>query len=354
MRRKVWIATVAAGVVIIIAGSATGWHFYAKRTKLAAEARALQSRAEQGDAEAEAKLGTAYVRGRGVPRDYDAALRWYRKSVQHGSADGEVGMGAAYYYGYGVTTDFTGALSWYRKAADQGSAAGEAGLGYLYEHGDGVARDYAEALRWYRKAADSGDARVAADLGGMYYYGHGVSVDYSEALRWYRMGADHGDPGAEYDLGYMYFYGRGVPQNRAEANRWFAKAADAGNQDAEKWLSCPLKTSIKFALMAEFALGTLLLSLAPTRLSYLAAPRIEWNRNRLATVTAGLFCLTHVGLNWYGYTHFLLRRVGVPLNAFTWLHWVVDSMMFAALANMVRVAFSEEQTKSAVESIATS
>jgi len=78
MRSNTWIATVV--VVTVVAGAATGWRSYRSKVRLRAEVRAVRVRAEQGDAEAEAKLGSAYVRGRGVPQDYNEALRWYRRS----------------------------------------------------------------------------------------------------------------------------------------------------------------------------------------------------------------------------------------------------------------------------------
>ena len=351
IRSRAWIATVAVGV--LVASAAARWRFYRPKARLAAQVSAVRARAEQGDAEAEAKLGTIYLLGRGVPQNHAEALKWYRKSAEQGSPSGEAGMGTAFYYGYGVPPDYAESMRWYRKAADQGNAAGETGVGYLYEHGDGVVQDYTEALRWYRKAADQGGKLAERQLGDMNYYGQGLLQDSSQAVQWYRKAANQGEARAAYDLGYMYFYGKGVLQNRAEANRWFVKAADAGDTNAERWLTCPLTTGIKFTLMAEFALGTLLLSFVPMRLSYLAAPRVGWNRNRLATVTAGLLCLVHVGVNWYGYTHALLRRYGMPLNPFTWLYRAIDLMMFAALAYMVRIAFADRQAKSEFEPLAT-
>ena len=309
----------------------------------------LRVRAEQGDAEAEAKLGTAYVRGRGVPQDYDAALRWYRKSAAHGSADGDVGIGAAYYYGYGVTPDYTESLSWYRKAADQGNAAGEAGVGYLYEHGEGVARDYSEALRWSRKAADQGNGRAETDLGNMYYHGKGVSQNYSEAVRWYRKAAYQGDPRAEYDLGLVYFYGRGVPRSRAEANRWFAKAADDGDERARRALSCPLTPFVKFLLALQLAGGIFLVSFAPIKSSYLPYPEMAWNRDRRTTVVAGLLCVLFVGLKWYGYTHLLLRPLTAPLNAFTWFRWAIDLALVAVFVSLVQTSRREAAHDSSTE-----
>ena len=39
--------------------------------------------AEQGDAEAQNRLGVCYEYGKGVPQDYQEAVKWYRKAVEH-------------------------------------------------------------------------------------------------------------------------------------------------------------------------------------------------------------------------------------------------------------------------------
>ena len=44
----------------------------------------LRKAAEQGDAEAQNKLGVIYVTGEGAPRDFAEALRWFRLSAGQG------------------------------------------------------------------------------------------------------------------------------------------------------------------------------------------------------------------------------------------------------------------------------
>jgi Sel1 repeat len=70
-----------------------------------------------------------------------------------------------YYQGKGVPRDYPEAVRWYRKAADQGYAKAQYDLGNMYSQGKGVPQDYAEAARWYRKAADQGDTRAQRILG---------------------------------------------------------------------------------------------------------------------------------------------------------------------------------------------
>jgi uncharacterized protein len=44
-------------------------------------------KAEQGDADAQHRLGLMYANGRGVAKDYEKAAEWYLKAALQGYAD---------------------------------------------------------------------------------------------------------------------------------------------------------------------------------------------------------------------------------------------------------------------------
>jgi hypothetical protein len=72
----------------------------------------------------------AYQRG-----DYATALGLWRPLAEQGDADAQFRVGVLYVLGQGgVPQDLAEAAKWYRKAADQGDAKGQAGLGNLYEN----------------------------------------------------------------------------------------------------------------------------------------------------------------------------------------------------------------------------
>ena len=73
--------------------------------------------------------------------------------------------GNKYYYGKGVPKDYHEALKWYRKAANRGHANAQNSLGLMYQNGRGVPQDYSEAVKWFRKAADQGHADAQNSLG---------------------------------------------------------------------------------------------------------------------------------------------------------------------------------------------
>ena len=66
-------------------------------------------------------LGLMLMEGRGVPRDDNKALAWFRKAAGKGSFIGQYFVGLMYKEGRGVTRDDKEALAWFRKAAEKDS-----------------------------------------------------------------------------------------------------------------------------------------------------------------------------------------------------------------------------------------
>ncbi len=85
--------------------------------------------------------GVLYDRGQSVPKNYAAALKWYRKAGEQGFALAQFNLGGMYASGDGVAKDPQQAVHWYRKAAEQGYAKAQLNLGRLYDP-DGVLQTY--------------------------------------------------------------------------------------------------------------------------------------------------------------------------------------------------------------------
>src|SRR5262245_59017032 len=86
----------------------------------------LRKAAEQGDAEAQYKLGCLYANGRGLPVDDCQAAKWYQKAAEQGNPDAQNNLGWMYETGRGVAPDTAAAIGWYRKAAAQGKESAKA------------------------------------------------------------------------------------------------------------------------------------------------------------------------------------------------------------------------------------
>ncbi len=157
---------------------------------------AMREKAERGDANAQANLGSLYFLGQDVPQDYAQAMIWYRKAAENGNVWGQYGLGGLYDSGLGVRQDYAQAATWFRKAAEQGHADAQASLGLMYREGQGVPQDYAKALAWFRSAAEQGSAYAQFNLGSMHFKGQGVPQDYAKAYMWVNLAAAQGQSNA--------------------------------------------------------------------------------------------------------------------------------------------------------------
>jgi hypothetical protein len=111
-------------------------------------ARVLQL-AEEGDSQAQLQLAGFYRTGRGVARDDQAAIRWYRAAAQKGLAEAQFELGKVYDTGTGGPRDPFEAVRWYRLAAQQGLGRAQYNLGSMHGNGEGVPMDYVKAYMWF-------------------------------------------------------------------------------------------------------------------------------------------------------------------------------------------------------------
>ena len=95
----------------------------------------LRPAAEQGDPEAQYRLGRAYQSGTGVPEDDAEAVAWYLRAADQGYADAQFALGFAYSNGEGVALDDAESLAWFLRAAEQGQDAAQWILGVTYSWG---------------------------------------------------------------------------------------------------------------------------------------------------------------------------------------------------------------------------
>ena len=122
----------------------------------AAEFSRIKTLAEKGNAEAEGYLGSFFAKGKGVQKDLDEAVRWYRKAALHGDAKAQCALGNCFADGEGVARNPEDAAKWYYQAAKQGLAIAQYNLSLSYAEGAGVQKSAGEAARWLRAAADQG------------------------------------------------------------------------------------------------------------------------------------------------------------------------------------------------------
>ena len=117
------------------------------------EINILTSRAEKGEVKAQFALGDAYFFGKGVPKDYAEAVKWWRKAAEQGHDFAQHSLGGMYYMGRGVPQDYAEAAKCFRKAAERGFVKSQYNLGVMYSVGHGVPQDYVQSYFWASLAA---------------------------------------------------------------------------------------------------------------------------------------------------------------------------------------------------------
>lgn len=183
--------------------------------------------AEQNDKEAILLLASRHFVGRGVEKNDEEALKWYREGAKYADGLSMYALGSAYQYGnLGLERDEKEAAAWYRRAADVRHAKGMVRLGECYYEGIGVTKNYDEALNWWRKAAEREDGEASGKIGDCYAVGHGVEQSVEEAIKWYRKAAEQGDVEAMTQLGGRYLLGMGVEENREEGIKFLRAASE--------------------------------------------------------------------------------------------------------------------------------
>jgi TPR repeat protein len=122
----------------------------------------LKARGDQGDADAQFKVGLIYYMGQGVLRDYLEALAWFKKAALQNNPYAQYNVGYMCEKGEGTPQDYVEAAKYYRQAAQRGNRLAQYTLGYLYEKGQGVSQDEIQALMWYNLAAIKGETKAKA------------------------------------------------------------------------------------------------------------------------------------------------------------------------------------------------
>lgn len=182
------------------------------------------------DAEAQYQEGEKYYN----KKDYERAVKWYRKAAGQGHAEAQSKLGDMYYDGQGIENDYYKAVEWYRKAAEQGLVWPQFRLGWMYDEGLGVSQDYSKSMEYYQKAVKQGYAMAQNNLGVMYLDGKGIDKDYRTAFHLFQKADEQKNMHAPWNLGLMYERGLGVYKNLDTAKCYYEKAAERGHTNAKK------------------------------------------------------------------------------------------------------------------------
>lgn len=194
----------------------------------------LVNLAEEGNAEAQAKLGKCYLEGDSVELSYPEAVEWLTKAANQGNADAQVDLAECYLLGFGVEQSNERAIELFKKSAEQGNAVAQCELGLDYLTGKGVEKSTEKGLELLEKSVEQGNPNAQAGLGLCYLNGVGVEQSYSKAVELFQQALGESDV-AKYNLGICYLNGYGVEKNFDEGLKLILEAAKGGYASAKAY-----------------------------------------------------------------------------------------------------------------------
>lgn len=201
-------------------------------------AQELERQARAGDPGAQYMYGSLceeVLQKQGVMCD---PLEWYRKAAGQGSGPALFKLGNAYYKGKGVPKDEKKAEEYFLRSAEREDPSGQIAVGLFYETGDGgLPKDLTKAEYWYKRAAEKGDTKAKSFLGNFYVHHAKDGAQSTRGLDLLEEASLEGDARAQYLYG-MYLV-EIHPAGSAcweKGAGWLEKAAANGSEDAAKFL----------------------------------------------------------------------------------------------------------------------
>ncbi|ENU91850.1 hypothetical protein F971_02943 [Acinetobacter vivianii] len=120
-----------------------------------------------------------------APNVVPVIFQLYKDAAENGNADAQFKLGECYTVGWGTTIDYHKAMYWYKKSAQQGNPAAMNNIGMLYQRGLGVEKNGEISTDWYIKAANLGYSLAQHNMFQNYYNGqNGLPENEEKAMKW--------------------------------------------------------------------------------------------------------------------------------------------------------------------------
>ena len=154
----------------------------------------LKVKAQEGDTEAQFKLGEYFNTGDGVGKDQVEAVNWYSKAAEGGLPEAKFNLATLYHYGRGISQNLELAAPLFSSAAQVGYADAEYMLGEYYRSGlGGLKKDGAVALAWFLRASRKGHSGAQLMASSIYLSGEGWRTEPRKALIWGELARGNGE-----------------------------------------------------------------------------------------------------------------------------------------------------------------
>lgn len=129
--------------------------------------------------------------------DQHNALAMITKSADQGNVDAQVKLGEIYLNGKKIKTDTKKSFYWYKKAAEQNNLTAQKKVALMNKKGIGTDINMKQAIYWWRQASEQGDANSQLQLALAYSFGDGIKKNYEFAYAWASVSAESGSKHAK-------------------------------------------------------------------------------------------------------------------------------------------------------------
>ena len=182
--------------------------------------------------DSEYELGKNFLNGRGVEKNPEKALEYFKKAAELGHTEAPGAMGFFYAAGLVVEKDDAKAAEWFQKGSDKGSAAAKYNLGKFHLDGRGGLSDAEKGLALMEEAASLGLPEAHKTLAEIYFF-EGSRGSFQKAAPHVKAAAANGDIGSINMLGVMKEKGYGMERDEKGAEKCFREAALKGDFKAQ-------------------------------------------------------------------------------------------------------------------------
>ena len=129
----------------------------------------VKKEAEQGDPDAQSKMGVMYATGIGAPMNKKVADKWYKKAADQGEPISQWNLAFMYVRGEGgLEVNYTEARKLFLMSAQRGFSSAQYDLGIVLLDGVGGEPNRDEAITWFKRAAAQGNRdakKILKELG---------------------------------------------------------------------------------------------------------------------------------------------------------------------------------------------
>jgi hypothetical protein len=200
----------------------------------------LEEAAALGHAGAMSVLGTIHLKGDGVDPNPVVGAMWLQRAAAQGNLNAAATLGMAYINGaYGLDREPETGRQFLQRAAYGNNviAMRELAKALIAPKRKGIPRDPEQGLEWLRNAATQGDAEAMRILGVTYLQGmKGINPNQENAKIWLTRAAEKGEVSALTALGGAYLDGKGLPRRPRTGLHYLERAARAGDDTALAYL----------------------------------------------------------------------------------------------------------------------